>query len=154
MTFVGVMILMPRFIVVIMGLERNTAAVGQQADAVHILQGQALCILCQTIQRPLQPSGQRRPDPDHQISLRQIAGFGGAHGIAVGRRAGRDDQIGAACPLHHHSYQRMHRRDVGGDAGYLCVGQSGRKKEGGAKQTAHKGAPIKCYTITLIDHTL
>ena len=149
-----VVIIVTFMISVIMGFERNAAAVGQQADTLYVLQGQTFGPLRQTVHRLFKPRSQRRTDPDHQIGLGHRARLAGAHGIAVGRRAGRDDQIGAACPLHHHRHQRMHRRDVGGDAGYLCLGQTGRKKEGGAKQTAHKGAPIKCYTITLIDHTL
>ena len=113
---------------VIMGFERNAAAVGQQADTLYVLQGQTFGPLRQTAHRLFEPRGQRRADPDHQIGLGHRARLAGAHGIAVGRRAGRDDQIGAACTLHDHRHQRMYRRDIGGDTGHLCMGQTGREK--------------------------
>ena len=140
--FMTVVIIVTFMISVIMGFERNAAAVGQQADTLYILQGQTFGPLRQTAHRLFEPRGQRRTDPDHQIGLGYRARLAGAHGIAVGRRAGRDDQIGAACTLHDHRHQRMYRRDIGGDTGHLCMGQTGREKKGCAKQAAHWRAPI------------
>ena len=137
-----VVIIVTFMISVIMGFERNAAAVGQQADTLYVLQGQTFGPLRQTAHRLFEPRGQRRTDPDHQIGLGHRARLAGAHGIAVGRRAGRDDQIGAACTLHDHRNQRMYRRDIGGDTGHLCMGQTGREKKGCAKQAAHWRAPI------------
>ena len=137
-----VVIIVTFMISVIMGFERNAAAVGQQADTLYVLQGQTFGPLRQTAHRLFKPRSQRRTDPDHQIGLGHRARLAGAHGIAVGRRAGRDDQIGAACTLHDHRHQRMYRRDIGGDTGHLCMGQTGREKKGCAKQAAHWRAPI------------
>ena len=75
---------LPFMISVIMGFERNAAAVGQQADPLYVLQGQTFGPLRQTAHRLFEPRGQRRTDPDHQIGLGHGARLAGAHGIAVG----------------------------------------------------------------------
>ena len=79
-----VVIIVTFMISVIMGFERNAAAVGQQADTLYVLQGQTFGPLRQTAHRLFKPRSQRRTDPDYQIGLGHGARLAGAHGIAVG----------------------------------------------------------------------
>jgi len=115
------------FIVVIMPPNANTARICQQADCRPHPAGVTLCILCQTTQRPLQPSGSdaRPRPPDHCARCGSVGAC-----KPVGTRRRISDRVPA--PLHTR-HQRMHRPMSCRPRRYLCVGQIRRKKGGWCK---------------------
>ena len=99
----------------------------------HGVRGEAL-------HRIVQPGGQPLAHPEHDIGRLQPGRLGGPHGIAVRRRARRQDRRGLAHALHDARRQRVDRRNVRHDLGRRRGRQGGERSERGDQRESKEAA--------------
>lgn len=128
MIIVTVLVRMFLFTVpVVVGFEHCPFAEGKLARTARSEEYGDGRILCQRLDRIFEPGRKIRPDPEHQIRILKRLCLGRAQVVLVGRCTGRDDQRGVSDLTHHLGHQRMHGRDVRGNARSVRKGRAGQQ---------------------------
>ena len=134
------MLFLAAVVVVVIVVAVPVLAERQQRHARRLHQLDRHGVRGEALHRVLEPGRQPLAHPEHDIGRLQPGRLGGPHGIAVRRRARRQDRPRLAHALHDARRKRVDRRNVRHDLGRRRGRQGGERGERGDQRESKEAA--------------